>query len=131
MLWRTVYETSERFHVDAVRPGLWARSFTGTQVAKLDVKRDFPWLEPASQQARDIRRFRRFSQNFNATAPDGSDRIIDVRYGFLPTEISALWSIKLDREAAPEVHAVYETDRSNVRAQLPRLLDMAFGGLPD
>jgi inner membrane protein len=131
LLWRTVYETADRFHVDAVRPGPWPRSFSGAQATKLDVKRDFPWLDPASQQARDIGRFRRFSQNFNAKAPDGSNRVIDVRYGFLPTEISALWSIKLDREAAPEVHAVYETDRSNARAQLPRLLGMVFGGPPD
>ena len=131
LLWRTVYETADGFHIDAIRPGPWARSFPGAQTTKLNVKQDFPWLEPSSQQARDIERFCRFSQNFNAKAPDGSDRVIDVRYGFLPTEISALWSIKLHREAAPEVHAVYETDHSNARAQLPRLLDMVFSGSPD
>ena len=131
LLWRTVYETADGFHIDAIRPGPWAKSFSGTQVTKLDVKRDFPWLKPSSQQARDIGRFRRFSQNFNAKAPNGSDRVIDVRYGFLPTEISALWSIKLDREAESEVHAVYETDHSNVRAQLPKLLDMIFTGSSD
>ena len=131
LLWRTVYETADYFQVDAVRPGPWAKSFAGAQAAKLDVKRDFPWLEPTSQQARDIGRFRRFSQNFTAKSPDGSDRVIDVRYGFLPTEISALWSIKLDREAANEVHAVYETDRSNAGTQLPRLLDMILGDLPN
>ena len=131
LLWRTIYETADRFHVDAVRPGPWARSFSGTQVDKLELERDFPWLKPESQQARDILRFRRFSQNFNAKAPDGSNRVIDVRYGFLPTEISALWSIKLDREAGPQVHAVYETDRSHARAQLPRLFDMVFDTLPD
>ena len=130
LLWRTVYETADRFHVDAVRPGPWAKYFAGTQVAKLDVKRDFPWLNPGSQQALDISRFRRFSQNFNAKAPDDSNRVIDVRYGFLPTEISTLWSLKLDREAAPGVHAVYETDRSNARTQLPKLLGMVFSGLP-
>ncbi len=131
LLWRTIYETADHFHVDAVRPGPRARAFPGAQAAKLNVKRDFPWLEPTSQQARDIERFRRFSQNFNTKALDGSDRVIDVRYGFIPTNISALWSIKLNREAAPEVHAIYETDRSNARTHLPRLLEMVFSSLPE
>lgn len=126
ILWKSVYETAGRFHVDAVRPGPWPAAFAGASVAKLDAARDFPWLDPASRQAGDIGRFRRFSQDFLAKAPDGGERIIDVRYSFIPTEISALWSIRLDRAAPPGAHAVYETDRARAGEQLPALMRMIF-----
>lgn len=129
VLWRSIYEANDRFHVDAVRAGLTPATFAGTSVAKLDVARDFPWLDPASRQAGDIERFRRFSQDYLAAAADGA-RVIDVRYAFIPTEVAALWSIRLDRDAPPDAHAVYETDRSQARTQLPRLLAMIFGRPP-
>jgi len=126
ILWRGVYEADGRFHVDAVRPGPWLATIAGTSVARLDTARDFPWLAPASRQAHDIERFRRFSQNYIAKATDGSARVIDVRYGFIPTEISALWSIRLDPDAGPDAHTVYETDRAKARQQLQILLRMIF-----
>jgi inner membrane protein len=57
-VWKVVYETDERFFVDAVKPGLFKPVvWHGDSVPKLDVRRDFPWLDPGSQQARDIGRF--------------------------------------------------------------------------
>ena len=126
ILWKSIYETAKQFHVDAIRPGPWPATFSGTMVTKFDTTRDFPWLDPASQQARDIERFRRFSQDFIAKALDGSARVIDVRYSFIPTEISALWSIRLKPNAGPGSHAIYETDRTQAREQLPMLMKMIF-----
>ena len=54
VLWRVIYETPGRFHVDGVRPGIRPRVFPGTSIARLDSARDFPWLDPESQQARDV-----------------------------------------------------------------------------
>ena len=128
VLWRTVYETPGRFHVDGVRPGILRRVFPGTSIARLDGARDFPWLDPESQQARDIERFRRFSDGFVARDPDHPDRIIDVRYAFLPTSVRSLWSIELSPSAAADAHVRYRTHREQARDSLGELWHMIVGG---
>jgi inner membrane protein len=115
IVWRSIYQTEDRFHIDGIRPSFGAATFAGASIAKLDVAAAFPWLDPASQQARDVERFTRFSDGFVAQAPDGSPRIVDVRYAFLPTEIAPLWSIRLDASAPPTAHVRYETHRENAR----------------
>ena len=42
LLWKVVYETDNRYHVDAVRAGRSMKLYPGDSVAKLDVRRDFP-----------------------------------------------------------------------------------------
>lgn len=128
VVWRSIYETDDRFYVDAVRPGFAADIFEGTSIARLDVPGAFPWLDPASQQARDIERFARFSDGFVARATDGSDRVIDVRYSFVPTEIAPLWSIRLDRNALPDEHVRFETHRNDAGEHFPRLMGMVLDG---
>ena len=112
MVWKVVYETADRYHVAAVRVGVSPAFFAGESVAKLDIGRDFPWLDPASQQAQDIERFRWFSQGFVARDPVHYDRVIDVRYSLLPNKISALWSIRLAKDAAKDQHAVFQRHSS-------------------
>lgn len=128
VVWKTIYETGDRFHVDAVRPGLRPRVFDGTSIARLDVGRDFPWLDAGSQQARDVARFRRFSDGFVARDPDRSDRIIDVRYSALPTSVRGLWSIELAANAPPNAHVQYRTHREGTRESLGELWAMIAGG---
>lgn len=112
IVWKVVYETEGRYYVDAVRTGPGAKMvFPGESVAKLDIKRDFPWLDPTMQQAKDIERFRWFSQGFVAQDPERPLRVIDVRYSLLPHEIKSLWSIRLDPEADADWHARFETHR--------------------
>ncbi len=95
LVWKVVYETTDRFHVDAVRASLWPRVFPGDSVPKLDIDRDLPWLDRNSQQARDIERFRWFSNGYIARDPIYTNRIMDIRYSLLPNDISPLWSIGL------------------------------------
>ena len=111
LVWKIVYETEQRYYVDAVRAGLAPRVFNGESVAKLDIARDMPWLDQASQQARDIERFRWFSNGYIARDPVYSNRIMDIRYSLLPNEIKSLWSIELRPEAGDSDHAQYRTDR--------------------
>ena len=127
LVWKTIYETEERFHVDAVRAGVLPRRFSGVSLPKLDPERDLPWLDPASQQARDIERFRRFSDGFVAADPERPNRIIDVRYSFVPNTASALWSIELAPEAPPNAHARYLTHRERARESLGILWRMLAG----
>ena len=86
LLWKIVYETNEKFYVDAVRAGMDLELYEGESVSKLDIERDLPWLDPGSQQARDIERFRWFSNGYIAKDPVHDYRIIDVRYSMVPNE---------------------------------------------
>lgn len=127
LVFKTIYETSDRFYVDAVRAGIVPRTFPGTSVQKLVPSRDLPWLDPASQQAEDVERFRWFSQGFVAKDPEHPNRIIDVRYSFVPNDVSALWSIELAPEAPPTAHARYRTHREYARESLGKLWPMVVG----
>ena len=124
LLWRSVYAFGGRFYVDAVRPWPYRQLLEGTSIATLAPARDFLWLQPDSRQARDIMRFARLSEGYVAKAPDGSARVFDVRYSFLPTETTPLWFIRLSPYGPPGTRAVYATDRTGARDKLATLFEM-------
>ena len=113
LVWKIVYETDDRFYVDAVRSGLAPTVFEGSSVQKLDLDRDMPWLDRGSQQALDIERFRWFSNGYIALDPVHSHRVIDVRYSMIPNEVAPLWSIELDPQHGREAHAAYLVHRES------------------
>ena len=127
LVWKVVYETDDRFYVDAVRVGFSPRVFSGTSVQKLDIQRDMPWLRQDSQQARDIERFRWFSNGYIARSPEVSNRIIDVRYSMLPNEVAPLWSIELYPQAEESEHAKYQTHRETGPETMSQMWDMLIG----
>lgn len=124
LVWKTVYETEEHFHVDAVRATLYPRVFAGDSVSKLKVERDFPWLDSNTQQAMDIERFRWFSNRYVALDPIHPNRIIDIRYSLLPDQIAPLWSIELNPQAGRRDHAAYRTHREGSADVSERLWQM-------
>ncbi len=73
--------------------------------------RDLPWLDPASQQARDLARFGWFSRGFLALDPDNPLRVTDMRYSLVPNEAQGMWSIWLDPDAAPDAHVSMRQNR--------------------
>ncbi len=127
LVWKIVYATPERFYVDAVRAGLAPRVFPGASVAKFEVERDMPWLDQASQQARDIERFRWFSNGYIARDPVNANRVIDIRYSMVPNEVAPLWSLELRPGANPEAHAAYRVHRDADRAGASRIWQMLTG----
>lgn len=127
VLWKSIYEHDGRFYVDGIRPSFGTVIFPGTSVGKLDTATAFPWLDPASQQARDVERFRTMSDGFVASSTDGVERVVDVRYSFLPTEIDPLWSIILDRDAGSNEHARFDTHRADARESMAELWAMILG----
>lgn len=127
LVWKVVYETESRYYVDAVRAGKSDRTYPGDSVAKLNVSQDFPWLDPNSQQAKDIERFRWFSNGYVAQDPMDDLRVIDVRYSIVPNQLIALWSIKLSQSADAEAHIKYETHRDNTPESRQIFLDMLKG----
>ncbi len=127
LVWKVVYQTADRFHVDAVRAGWQPRVFPGESIPRLDLARDFPWLDPGSQQARDVARFSWFSNGYVARDPDDPERVIDIRYSMLPNEVDALWSIGLDRDAGPADHVSYDMHRNVSEGRTATLWAMVAG----
>ena len=127
LVWKVVYETENRYYVDAVRVGTSVKTYPGESIAKLNVSRDFSWLDPDSQQAKDIERFRWFSNGYVAQDPMDEMRIIDVRYSIVPNQLRALWSIKLEPLVGSEAHVSYETHRDNTPESRQLFLDMLKG----
>ena len=127
VVWKVVYETGDRFYVAAIKPGLTKPIiWPGDSVQKLDVRRDFPWLDSASQQARDIARFSRASSGYLALDPKDPQRIGDVRYSLSPQTIAPLWGITLSPQASVNDHVAFYTQRGDSRAALGRIAAMVF-----
>jgi inner membrane protein len=128
LLWKTVYETQDRYYVDAVRATFSPAIFPGDWVQKLDIARDLPWLDRQSQQARDIERFRWFSNGYIARDPNFENRVIDIRYSLVPNELAPLWSIELKPGAGTTDHAAYRTHRSTSGDEGALMWQMLTGG---
>ncbi len=125
-VWKSVYQAEDKFFIDAIRVGIAPKVYEGTSIPKLDVARDIPWLLPHSQQALDIGRFDEFSDGFSALDPEDPNRIIDVRYSFVPNEVSPLFSIELTPGAHFSEHVNYYTQRKQAQKKLGRLWNMMF-----
>lgn len=98
ILWRTVYQTSTTYYVDAVYSPIMGqmRLKKGTQVSFLDKETVFSDLAQNSLLRNDIRRFSYFSQDYIFLHPDYDNVIGDLRYGTLPYDYRALWGIQFD-----------------------------------
>lgn len=127
IVWKVVYQTDQYFYVDAVRPGLFTnKHWPGDNIAILNLERDLPWLDPTSQQAKDIERFRWFSGGYVAIDKQNPAQIIDVRYSMLPQQIEPLWGIRLAQTSDATAPAVYYTQRSNSAQAIDELYNMLF-----
>ncbi|MGX1925143.1 metal-dependent hydrolase [Vibrio sp. NH-7] len=113
LLWKVVYETDDEFYIDAIRAGFSTKVYQGESVQKLDIARDFSWLDVSSQQAIDIGRFAHFSNGYLAMVPNNPMRIMDVRYSIVPNQINPLWSIQLSPNANKEDHVQYVVERES------------------
>ncbi len=127
VVWQVLYETEDRFYLDAVRAGIAPTIYPGESVPKLDLARDLPWLEPGTQQARDVERFRRFSTGYVAPHPSEPNRLIDVRFTMVPNKAAALWSIELRETAGPADHVGFRAHRASPSESVGRLWNMITG----
>jgi inner membrane protein len=122
-LWRLIYEYEGRYYVDAATVGWKKVPIRGASIDKLDVANDYPWLPPDSTQARDIERFRWFSDGFIARNPVNDLMIMDVRYSLVPNELKPLWVIQLKPEE-PWQHVDYMNTRDLTPKSRQRFLEM-------
>jgi len=127
LLWKTVYEYDDRFWVDAVRAGGDVTIIEGDHVARLNLQSSFPWLDTDSQQARDVERFRWFSNDYLAVDRNDPLLIVDMRYSHLPNEIKGLWGIRLDPDASADEHVTWIARRSADSERFEQLWAMLKG----
>ncbi len=125
-LWKTIYEHSGRYYIDAVRTGPYPKIFLGESIAKLNLKSNFAWVKAGSQQSKDIERFRWFSNGYLAQDEDNKDRIIDVRYSMVPNRIEPLWFIELSKNTDFNTHVSYKRNRSLSRSTIRLFLKMLW-----
>ncbi len=126
VLWRSIYESEGRLHVDAIRVGLFSESrvYEGDSVGKFVLERDMSELSERSILATDIKRFTKFSAGLVAIRPEQPDVLVDVRYANLPMNLSPLWGIEMD-VTQPDQRAKYTLYRdasSETRQQFLKLL---------
>lgn len=114
-VWKSIYQTKVNgrptYFVDAIHVSLTQKIYPGDSIAVLDLERDFPWLDPNSQQAKDVERFRWFSDNYLSVDPQNPLRIVDMRYSMMPHEIKPFWGVQLDSERGSSEHIAYTVTR--------------------
>ncbi|SEQ85121.1 inner membrane protein [Nitrosomonas sp. Nm51] len=129
VLWRSIYQSEGKLHVDAVRTGLFSgvRVYPGGSIELFDISRDMHGLPVSSVLADDIERFTHFSDGLVALwseQPGQAEVLIDVRYSNLPMTLAPLWGIEIDT-AQPEKHArftLYRDASSETRKKFMSLL---------
>lgn len=127
VVWKSIYEHNGRYYVDAIRTGISGEHCApGESIAKLDVKRDLPWLQNG-QQLDDLERFRWFSNDYLAIDPYDENRVIDVRYSFLPNKIKGLWGIQLTNTAPVESHVKWVESRGDLDNEGSKLWNLITG----
>ena len=125
ILWKTIYETDGKFYVDATNL-FFSNIISGESIKKLNLKKDFPWLEKESQQYKDVDRFKWFSNDFLAVNPNNKNQIVDIRYSGIPNEIGGLWGIQLNPNKHNHEHVEFVSMRSTSIERFKVLRDMIF-----
>ena len=125
LLWKVIYEHDGRYYVDAVRVALGSQFYPGESIVKVDVQRDFPWLDPLSRQADDVERFRRVADDFLGLDSDAG-LIVDIRYSMVPNETTGFWGIALRRDAPQEAHVEFVPTVETTPNGAIRLIEMIF-----
>ena len=125
-VWKLIYEYNGRYYVDAVSL-LWDKKIiSGTSIKKLNLKRDFEWLDANSVQAKDVERFRWFSNDFLAVDMNNENIITDVRYSLLPNEIRLMWGVELSEGNLEGAHVKFITDVKLNSEDKNKFMNMLF-----
>ncbi len=125
-LWKTIYEDSGFYYVDAVRLFANSESCKGTKIKKLDLLNDFSELDKKSQQYKDIKRFNWFSQGYLGKGID-ENIITDVRYSAVPNEVDGLWGIRINLNKTASDHIDWVVNRRNYLEKWNRFFDLLLG----
>lgn len=126
LLWRSVYISDNRIHVDAQRVGLNRKIYEGVSVPSFSSEAIVDSINKDSVIMSDIARFTRFSDGYIAMDPYRPNVLGDMRYSLLPTSASSLWGITLDWDR-PDEHTPYRFYRENTRETRAEFIRMLKG----
>ena len=131
IVWKVIYTSSEKYHVNAIRLGLKHRIYHGQSVDKLDINKSFPWLSNDHQQAQDLEKFKWFSNGYLGIDKNDSNVIYDIRFSSLPNEVEGLWGVRLNETKSKDEHVDYVTNRNRDINRFIILLKMIFDKYED
>lgn len=110
VLWKSIYEHEGHYYVDGIRVAIDESWCPGHAVEKLDINKHLPFLQPGSQQAADLERFRWFSDDYlTPTGEPGG--VTDMRYSMVPNEVDPMWGVTLSAEASATEHVQWWSTR--------------------
>ena len=127
VVWKSIYDFNGVYHVDAIRVGWEDRIYEGDTIEKLDLARHFPWLSPSTQQARDVARFRWFSDDWLAIDPTDPSVIVDARFSQLPQSTEGLWGIGLDQQRGDKEPIAWITNRQTSSKDIATFYALLIG----
>ena len=126
ILWKSIYQHEETFYVDAIRTVQSSTWCLGESIRIFDYQYHLPDLDKDSQQAKDIERFRWFSQDY--LGYDEEKKLVtDIRYSMIPNQIEPMWGLVIDDQQGKNEHAIWWTSRSLDQSQLDLFKEMLSG----
>ena len=126
ILWKSIYQHEETFYVDAIRTVQSSTWCLGESIRIFDYQYHLPDLDKDSQQAKDIERFRWFSQDY--LGYDEERKLVtDIRYSMIPNQIKPMWGLVIDDQQGKNEHAIWWTSRSLDQSQLDLFKEMLSG----
>ena len=126
ILWKSIYQHEETFYVDAIRTAQSLSWCLGESISIFDYQYHLPDLDKDSQQAKDIERFRWFSQDYLGYEEE-KKLVTDIRYSMIPNQIKPMWGLVIDDQQGKNEHAIWWTSRSLDQSQLDLFKEMLSG----
>ena len=126
ILWKSIYQHEETFYVDAIRTVQSSTWCLGESIRIFDYQYHLPDLDKDSQQAKDIERFRWFSQDYLGYEEENK-LVTDIRYSMIPNQIKPMWGLVIDDQRGKNEHAIWWTSRSLDKSQRDLFTDMLSG----
>jgi inner membrane protein len=126
ILWKSIYQHTDRFYVDAIRAGRELTWCVGESVEIFDARHHLSDLDKNSRQMKDIQRFRWFSQDYLGF-DESKNLVTDVRYSMIPNQIVPMWGLVIDQQKSVNEHAVWWASRDLDDDSLTLFKEMLLG----
>ena len=126
ILWKSIYQHEQTFYVDAIRTVRSSTVCLGESIEIFDYQQHLSGLDKESQQAKDVERFRWFSQDYLGFVEE-KNLVTDVRYSMLPNQIQPMWGLVIDDQRDTNAHAIWWTGRDLDQSQWDTFIEMLRG----